>query len=164
MQVSLSYSIIDGKAFMPAYLEHAVVQFRTSSNAKFYGPYDVTLSRVLANANLRTPPEHAKMVDECLHALEAFFHALPKAASTAVEQPPPPSSQQGAAAGMPPASGAAPSAAGWASMQKPPQLKSAGSSLHPPPPVKQPVTGAAGPDSPPVSPNSKVARQTSFTF
>ncbi len=162
--MSLCYSIIDGRALVPAYLERAVVQFRASSNAKFYGSHDVTLSRVLANADLLTPPAHAKMVDECTRSLEAFFHALPKAASTAVEQPPPPSSQQGAAAAMPPASGAAPSAAGWGSTQKPPQFKSAGSSLHPPPPVKQPLTGAAGLDSPPVSPNSKVGRQTSFTF
>ncbi len=146
--MSLSYSIIDGRAFVPAYLEHAVVQFRASSNAKFYttNVATLTLGRVLANADLRTSPEHAKMVEDSLRTLEAFFAA-------------PPAQEQGAAAGPAPAP-----AKGDGSIKMPPQLKSAGSSLRPPPPVKQPLAGAAEPDSPPGSPTSKVGRQISFTF
>ena len=150
---------------MPAYLEHAVVQFRASSNAKFYGPFDVTLGRVLANADLRTSPEHAKMVEDCLRTLEAFFAAPPAAAASAAA-----AQEQGVGVGVGvgvgagPGPGPGPAAKGDGSVKMPPQLKSAGSSLRRPPPVEQPLAGAAKPDSPPVSPNSNVGRQISFTF
>jgi hypothetical protein len=116
--------------------------------SKFYGPYDVTLGRVLANADLRPSPEHAKMVEDSLRALEAFFAAPPAAAASAAA-----AQEQGAAERPAPAKRDG-------SVKMPPQLKSVGSSLRRPPPVEQPLAGAAEPDSP----SPKVGRQISFTF
>ena len=77
-KTSLSYSIIDGKAFVGAYLEHAVVQFRASSNEKFYGP-SASLERVLGldssapDASSPQRREYASAVLACELALDDFF-------------------------------------------------------------------------------------------
>jgi lipid-binding SYLF domain-containing protein len=109
-KASLSYSIIDNKAFVAAYLERAVVQFRVSSNEKFYGREAVlSLGSSAPNASPKRR-EYARAVLACELALDAFFgtaedgvaEARPRAAVDAPHartgslstRPPAPSKQQ----------------------------------------------------------------------